>query len=129
MSRLLLTFSLVCIGMTATGLAEEQTTHVVNRKWGVVYFVKDGNVEGSDFLPQGTKIRCERIEENFCHFTHDGKPAFMRLSHLEGPAVLPGTVVVKKPEENLSAQERFRRAQQAKGLVEYEGQWVTPEEK
>ena len=35
---------------------------------------------GSEFLPEGTKITCDRVEDHFCYFTYKGRPAFMRLA-------------------------------------------------
>ncbi len=119
MLRLLLIYLLVLAGAAVSARAEDESTHIVSRKWGVLYYLVNGEVAGSEFLPQGTKIRCERIEDDFCHFTHDGKPAFMRLAHLDGPATLPGTKpAAAKDQPKLSAREKYRRAQEAKGLVE-----------
>ena len=116
-------------------LAADPVMYQVKQDFAPVFYIQDGKVVGSEFLERGTKFACDRIENNLCYITWQGKVGYVRLASLEK---LPDTAVAAAPTPPpspvppppvISPEEKYRQEQIAKGLVEYRGGWVTPQEK
>jgi hypothetical protein len=119
------------------------TTYQVKPDFAPIFFLQDGKVTGSEFVERGTRFAVERIENNLGYGTWQGKPAYIRLAHLEPVPAVPVAVSPPTPVPTTqpsrpsvpptppepSPEEKHRQEQLAKGLVEHEGRWVTKEEK
>ena len=104
---------LVCFtpGCFAT---DQQTVLVVAHDGSILFYHQNGEPIDSEDVPKGTELTIESTSGERCFVTYKGKPAYIRRQFL-------------------IAREEFKRAyeaeQTAKGLVQYQGEWITPQER
>ncbi len=104
-SLLLFCFALRCLA------ADKPTVLVVAYDGSHIFYIQGDELAEIEEVPKGTELTIESMSGERCFVTYKGRPAYIRRQFLV-------------TREEFLASERA-----AKGLIEYEGQWVTPEDR
>ena len=131
-SILLFCVSLPCVA------ADQPTVLVVAQDGTQLFYHRNGQPTDIEEVPKGTELTIESTSGERCFVTYKGKPAYIRRQFLltrdefrkqvfEAEQKAKG--LVQYQGKWIMPDEEFRREQTAKRLVEYQGEWLTPAEK
>jgi hypothetical protein len=128
--------------VVAQGGVEEQAVVMVSRDTALLFYLQDAKPIGIDYLAKDTELAVDSAQDDRLFVRYKDKPAYVKKDDVRPKEGSLGAEQLFKasaenPEEKLipfggewiTEQVKFRRVQTTNGLVEYKGNWVTPETK
>jgi hypothetical protein len=113
---------------------------VVAQDGAQIYYHRNGTPIDMEEIPKGTELKIESTSDDRCFLTYKGKPAYVRRQLLatkqeffEAEQTAKGLVQyqgewITTEQRDQKLKQVFEAEQKAKGLVQYEGQWITTNE-